>query len=43
MERLQQQMEFILEVDKLKNITRQTWLSSGERKEMTVSIPGIWP
>ena len=33
MERLQQQMEFILEVDKLKNITRQTWLSSGERKE----------
>lgn len=33
MERLRQQMEFILEVDKLKNITRQTWLSSGERKE----------
>lgn len=33
MERLQRQMEFILEVDKLKNITRQTWLSSGERKE----------
>lgn len=33
MDRLQQQMEFILEVDKLKNITRQTYLSSGERKE----------
>lgn len=33
MDRLQQQMDFILEVDKLKNITRQTYLSSGERKE----------
>lgn len=33
MDRLRQQMEFILEVDKLKNITRQTYLSSGERKE----------
>ena len=33
MDRLEQQMKFILEVDKLKNITRQTYLSSGERKE----------
>ncbi len=32
-ERLKKQMDFILEVDKLKNITRQTYLSSGERKE----------
>lgn len=33
MDRLKQQMEFILEVDKLKNINRQTYISSGERKE----------
>ena len=33
MDRLKKQMEFILEVDKLKEITRQTYLSSGERKE----------
>ena len=33
MDRLKQQMDFILEVDKLKNIGRQTYLSSGERKE----------
>lgn len=33
MERLKKQMEFILEVDKLKEITRQTYLSSGVRKE----------
>lgn len=33
MDRLEQQMNFILEVDKLKNITRQTYISSGERKE----------
>ena len=31
--RLQQQMEFILEVDKIKNIGRQTYLSDGQRKE----------
>lgn len=33
MDRLRQQMEFVLEVDKLKNISRQTYISSGERKE----------
>lgn len=32
-ERLKQQMDFILEVDKLKDITRQTYLSHGKRKE----------
>lgn len=31
--RLQQQMDFILEVDKIKNIGRQTYLSDGQRKE----------
>lgn len=31
--RLQQQMKFILEVDKIKNIGRQTYLSDGQRKE----------
>jgi len=33
MDRLKQQMDFILEVDKLKKITRQTYLSDGSRKE----------
>ncbi len=33
MERLEQQMEFILEVDKVKKIVRQTYLSDGSRKE----------
>lgn len=32
-ERLRQQIEFILEVDKLKNIVRQTYISDGSRKE----------
>ena len=32
-ERLMKQMDFILEVDKIKNITRQTYLSDGKRKE----------
>lgn len=31
--RLKQQMDFILEVDKIKNIGRQTYLSDGVRKE----------
>lgn len=33
MERLQKQMEFIIEVDRLKDIIRQTHLTNGERKE----------
>ena len=33
MERLRQQMEFIIEVDKVKNIMRQTYLSDAGRKE----------
>ena len=33
MDRLEQQMNFILEVDKLKKIGRQTYLSDGSRKE----------
>lgn len=33
MNRLEQQMNFIMEVDKLKEITRQTYISSGKRKE----------
>ncbi len=33
MTRLEQQMQFILEVDKLKNITRQTYIADGSRKE----------
>lgn len=33
MERLNKQLEFILEADKLKNIYRQTYISDGSRKE----------
>lgn len=33
MDRLKQQMEFILEADKLKNIKRQTYVSNGSAKE----------
>lgn len=33
MERLKKQMEFIVEVDKVKNIFRQTYLADGKRKE----------
>lgn len=33
MNRLDQQMNFIMEVDKLKEITRQTYISSGKRLE----------
>lgn len=33
MDRLQKQIEFIIEVDKLKDIIRQTHLTNGERKE----------
>ena len=32
-ERMKKQMDFLLEVDKLKFITRQTYLSDGKRKE----------
>ena len=32
MERLKKQMEFIVEVDKVKNIIRQTYLADGNRK-----------
>ena len=33
MERLKQQIEFIVEVDKLKQIYRQTYIADGTRKE----------
>lgn len=33
MDRLRQQLSFLMEVDKLKDITRQTYISSGQRKE----------
>ena len=40
-ERLKKQMDFLLEVDKLKFINRQTYLSNGERKENDAEHPGI--
>ena len=33
MKRLEQQMQFIMEVDKLKQITRQSYITGGSRKE----------
>lgn len=33
MDRMKKQLEFIIEVDKVKNIFRQTWLADGKRKE----------
>ena len=42
MERLQQQMKFILEVDKVKQIIRQTYLADGSRKENDAEHSGIW-
>lgn len=33
MTRIEQQMQFIVEIDKIKNIFRQTYLSDGRRKE----------
>ena len=42
MERLLAQMEFIAEVDKLKNIGRQSYITNGERKKMTQNTLGIW-
>ena len=42
MERLKKQIEFIIEVDKLKDIIRQTNLTNGERKENDAELHGIW-
>ena len=39
-ERLKKQLDFIMEIDKVKNIFRQTYLAGGKR--MMRSIPGIW-
>lgn len=33
MERMGRQLEFLMEIDKVKNIFRQTWLADGNRKE----------
>ena len=45
-ERLKKQMNFLLEVDKLKFISRQTYLSDGNLtenvKKMMENTPGIW-
>lgn len=43
MERLQKQMEFIVEVDKVKQIIRQTYLADAQAvRKMMRNIPGIW-
>lgn len=33
MERLEKQLKFLMEIDKVKNVFRQTWLADGNRKE----------
>lgn len=33
MTRLEQQIQFLVEIDKVKNIFRQTYLADGNRKE----------
>lgn len=33
MERMKKQIEFLMEIDKVKNVFRQTWLADGGRKE----------
>ena len=33
MERMDKQLAFLMEIDKVKNIFRQTWLADGNRKE----------
>lgn len=41
-ERLKQQLEFVLEIDKEKNIFRQTHLSGQGRKKTMRNTHGIW-
>ena len=41
-ERIKKQLDFSLEIDKEKNIFRQTSLSNHGRKEMMPSMHGIW-
>lgn len=41
-ERLKRQLDFALEIDKEKNIFRQTHLSGHGRNENVRSMPGIW-
>ena len=38
----EKQISFIMELDKIKKITRQTYLSDGSRKKTMRNIPGIW-
>ena len=41
-ERLKKQMDFILEMDKMKSIMRQTYLQMESVRKMMRNIPGIW-
>ena len=40
--RLEQQIRFIIEADKVKSVFRQTYLADGSRKETMRNIHGIW-
>lgn len=39
-ERLQQQIAFLMEIDKVKNIFRQTYLAMVREKKMMLNTPG---
>ncbi|MEZ4565416.1 MAG: hypothetical protein R2860_00120 [Desulfobacterales bacterium] len=41
--RLARQIQFIVEIDKLKQIVRQSYLTDASRLENSVNIPGTWP
>lgn len=41
-DRLKKQIEFMLELDKMKNIYRQTYVLHEDRKENVPNTAGIW-
>ena len=42
MDRMKQQIAFLMEIDKVKNIFRQTYLADGKRKENDAEHSCIW-
>lgn len=41
-ERIEKQLAFCKEIDKEKEIFRQTYLADGSERKMMPSMPGIW-
>ena len=42
MDRMKQQIAFLMEIDKVKNIFRQTYLADGKRKENDAEHSWMW-